>query len=366
MQGWRASGLFGAFALAALAPVSGLAADPASSCSVAWGVYVDSTLASLDPLTQLEGQLGQSAAIVHWHQGFQPDDNPTLDPQHLQAVRDHRAWPFISWQPEGVPLAEITGGQWDDYIDRWAITLADYGDPVFLAPMPGMDDARHSYAWNGAGNRAEDLVAAWRYLHERFTNAGANNVLWVFDVAGQPGAPLVRLYAGDPQVDWLAMEAYNGSSAMNRPWTPLADLVSPAYEQLLALSHDKPLMLSEFGSVEAGGDKPQWLREAGRDLPGKFPQIKAVVAFNSIDPGRPTADWRLETSPESLAAAHDAFGPGTAYCLTAGELTGDGLGGLSGPGGPLHRTLSLAIPLLALTLLFVLAVGASKLPRPHL
>jgi len=30
----------------------------------------------------------------------------------------------------------------------------------------------------------------------------------------------------------------------------------------------------------------------------------------------------------------------------------------------LHRTLSLAIPLL--TLLFVLAVGASKLPRPHL
>jgi len=32
----------------------------------------------------------------------------------------------------------------------------------------------------------------------------------------------------------------------------------------------------------------------------------------------------------------------------------------------LHRTLSLAIPLLALTLLFVLAVGASKLPRPHL
>ena len=126
------------------------------------------------------------------------------------------------------------------------------------------------------------------------------------------------------------------------------------------------MMLSEFGSVESGGDKAQWLREAGRALPGRFPKIKAIVVFNSVDPGRPTADWRLQTSPESLAAAHDAFGPGTAYCLSAGELTSDGLGGLSGPGSPLRRTLSLAIPLLALTLLFVLAMGGSKLPRPHL
>lgn len=365
MRGWRAPGLFGVFALAALAPVPGWAADAASSCSIAWGVYVDGAPASLGPLTQLEGQLGQPAAIVHWYAGFQPDANPTLDPQQLQAVRDHGAWPFISWQPEGVPLAEITGGQWDEYIDRWATTLADYGDPLFLAPMPGMDDARHSYAWNAAGNREADLVAAWRYLHERFTNAGANNVLWVFEVVGQPDVPLVRLYPGDSQVDWVALEAYNGGTATDRPWTPLRDLVSPVYEQLQGVSHAKPVMVSEFGSVEAGGDKAQWLREAGRDLPAKFPQIKAVVAFNSLDASRPAADWRLESSPESLAAAHDAFGPGTAYCLTAGELTSDGLGGLSGPGGPLRRTLSLAIPLLALTLLFVLGVGASKLPRPH-
>lgn len=364
MHGWPAASLLVLLGLASLVPIT-VAAQDARACTVAWGAQVDGVPASLDPMAQLEAQIGRQAAIIHWSQGWQPDANPTLDGQQLQAVRSHGAWPFISWQPEGVPLAEISGGQWDEYIDRWAITLADYGDPVFLAPMPGMDDARHSYAWNATGNRETDLVAAWRHLHDRFTTAGANNVLWVFDVAGLPDAPLVRLYPGDPQVDWLALEAYNGSSAMGQPWTPLADLVSPVYEQLQAISHDKPVMLSEFGSVEAGGDKAQWLREAGRDLPGRFPQIRAIVVFDSIDPGRPTADWRLQTSPESLAAAHDAFGPGTAYCLTAGELTGDGLGGLSGPGGPLRRTLSVAIPLLALTVLFVLGVGVSKLPRPH-
>jgi hypothetical protein len=362
MWGWRVSGLFGAFALAALAPATGWTADAGGSCSIAFGAYIDGVPASLDPLTQLEGRLGQPAAIVHWSQGWQPDANPTLDEQQLRAVRGHGAWPFISWLPEAVPLADILAGGWDEYIDRWATTLADYGDPVFLAPMPGLDDARHSYAWNATGNREADLVAVWRRLHDRFANAGANNVLWVFEVAGQPDAPLVRLYPGDPQVDWVALEAYNGGTAPDRPWTPLVDLVSPVYEQLQALSRDKPVMLSEFGSVEAGGDKAQWLRDAGRDLPARFPQIKAVVAFDSVDLARPAADWRLETSPESLAAAHDAFGPGTAYCLTAGELTGDSL---AGPGGPLRRTLSLAIPLLALTLLFGLGVAASKLPRPH-
>jgi hypothetical protein len=353
------------FGLASLAPV-GAAADPGAGCSVAWGAFVAGTPASLDPLTQLEGQVGQPAAIVHWSQGWQPDDNPTLDPQQMQTVRGHGSWPFISWRPQGVLLAEITGGQRDDLIDRWAAILADYEAPVLLAPLAQMDDPRHSYAI-GAGvapgtNTPEDLVAAWRHIHDRFANAGASNVLWVFEVAGMPEASLATFYPGSDQVDWLAMDVYNAGPAVNQPWTSLADLVDPVYKRLEALSGDKPVMLAEVGSVEDGGDKAQWLRDAGTDIPAKFPQVKAVVYFNAKDPARPELDWRLETSLASLSAAHAAFGPGTPYCLTAADLAGSSP---SGPGGPFRRTLSLAIPLLALTAVFIFAVGASKMPRPR-
>lgn len=365
MHRWRTALPLFLFGLAALGPAPAGAAvqDPSSTCSVAWGVSVDGVPASLDPLTQLEAQVGRQAAIVHWRQGWQPDDNPRLDRQQLQAVRTHGSWPFISWEPEGIPLAEITSGQWDDYLDRWATTLADYGDPVLLAPLAEMDDPQHSYGLDAAANTAQDVVGAWRHIHDRLLTAGANNVLWVFNVAGQAAMPFESLYPGDDQVDWLALDAHNWSLAMDRPWTPLADLTAPPYQRLEAISRDKPVMLAEFGSVEDGGDKAQWLRDAGRDIPARFPQIKAVVYFNNRDPSRPAADWRLETTPASLAAARDAFGPGSVYCVTSAALTGDGL---PLPSGPFRRTLSLAIPLLVLTLLFALVIGASKLPRPHL
>lgn len=345
-----------------LAPLAVSAAD-APTCSVAWGVYVDGTPASLDPLTGVEAGVARQAAIVHWYQGWQPDDNPTLEKKQLQAVRDHGAWPFISWEPRGVPLADITGGQRDDYIDRWAATLADYGDPVLLAPLAGVDDPTHSYAWSPDGNTADDVVAAWRHVHDRVVADGTTNVLWVFDVMGGAAAPLEQLYPGDPEVDWFGMHAYNGGGALGQPWASLADLVSPVYQRLQAISADKPMMLSEFGSVEEGGDKPHWLQDAGSDIATRFPQVKAAIYFDAVEPQRSSIDWRLDTTPASLAAARAAFKEGSAYCLTAAGLAGDSQA-TAGLPGPLRRTLSLAIPLLGLTVLFGLGIAFSKLPRP--
>ena len=363
MHRWRAIAGLACLCLWGLAPVSAGAADPAATCSVAWGVFVDGSPAALDPLTRVEAVVGRQAVIVHWYQGWQPGDNPILDSRQLQAVRSHGSWPFISWEPQGVPLADITSGQWDEYIDRWATALADYGDPVLLAPLAGLDDAAHSYAWNAGDNTPEAVVAAWRHIHDRFATDGTANVLWVFDAPRQATAPVEQLYPGDTEVDWLGIDAYNGGVPLGQPWTQLADLVNPVYQRLEAINTDKPVLLAEFGSVEEGGDKAAWLQDAGHQIPGMFPQVKAVAYFNAVDPKRADVDWRLETSPASLAAARAAFGPGTAYCVTAAGLTGDA--STTAEPGPFRHTLSLAIPLLAITLLFLLGISASKLRRPR-
>ena len=86
------------------------------------------------------------------------------------------------------------------------------------------------------------------------------------------------------------------------------------YHQLAALG-DKPIMIGEAGSAEAGGDKAAWITDALTvQLPENYPQIRAVAWFNKIatgletvDPGvvEPTAasvDWRADSSAKSLAA----------------------------------------------------------------
>jgi hypothetical protein len=67
-------------------------------------------------------------------------------------------------------------------------------------------------------------------------------------------------------------------------------------------------MLSEWGSVEQGGDKGAWIQDAGRTIPAMFPRTRAVVWFDR-------AEFALETSPGSLNAARSAFGAAP-YCLT--------------------------------------------------
>ncbi len=93
-------------------------------------------------------------------------------------------------------------------------------------------------------------------------------------------------------------------------------MVSPFYDWLdeggpNRPSTDKPVMLGEFGSEENLGSptsdqtKGEWLNEATRVLPSRFPRLKAAVYFDTE--GRDTngtpqfCDWALDSSPGSMA-----------------------------------------------------------------
>jgi hypothetical protein len=61
-------------------------------------------------------------------------------------------------------------------------------------------------------------------------------------------------------------------------------------------------MVGEYGAQERNpGDKAQWLAEARQALKTEFPGIKAVLYFDA----NKDYDWRVSTSPESLAAYRD-------------------------------------------------------------
>jgi hypothetical protein len=79
-----------------------------------------------------------------------------------------------------------------------------------------------------------------------------------------------------------------------------------------------PIMLAEIGCATRGGDKAAWMRDTLlHDIPDRHPEIRAVVWFDQHRPEH--ADWRIDSSPDTLAAWRDTAAD-PRYALRAAEL----------------------------------------------
>src|SRR5205823_9976098 len=113
------------------------------------------------------------------------------------------------------------------------------------------------------GNNSTDYIAAWRHMHEVFSQARARNVRWVWspyalDVPA--GNRFEAYYPGVPYVDILSLDAYNWgvSDDQQGQWQDVDDLLSSPYERITELG-PQPVWLTVLRSAEQGGDKARWL-----------------------------------------------------------------------------------------------------------
>ena len=258
------------------------------------------------------------------------------DEQRANLVRseDWNITPVIAWDPfdpDGPPinqpkfkLSNIIRGDFDDYIDSWANGLAAHGKPVFLNFAHEMNGDWYPWGIGVNGNQRGEFVTAWRHVYDRFTTAGAKNVVWVWTpnemYEGVP-ATVEEVYPGDEYVDWMGMNGFNWGANIHwescncqSAWRTFNEIFETTYPRLIALAN-KPIMIGEIGCSEVGGDKAAWISQAFLDdLPNKFPQVRAVSWFNKVATGldmvspgvvKPTAaavDWRVTSSPAALQA----------------------------------------------------------------
>jgi beta-mannanase len=170
-----------------------------------------------------------------------------------------------------------------------------------------MDGARNRHY---AGSPAS-FIAAWKRIHTIFDRAGVTNVSWVWcpNAWGFATGDAPKFYPGDAYVDWLGSDIYNvGTTQQYGTWQPMSARLQLSYNRLTALSPNKPIVLAEFGTVEQGGDKGAWVRQAAVDLPRLFPRVKAVVWFSE-------GIYSLTTSPAAIAGERAALGAAP-FCLT--------------------------------------------------
>ena len=120
--------------------------------------------------------------------------------------------------------------------------------------------------------------------------------MWSVNVSGEDTVRYEDLFPGYDQVDWLALDGDNGGSAL--PWggwrSPEA-LFGDDVQSLRELG-DHPVVLTEVGSAEAGGDKAAWVRALFAFARER--RVSGLVWFDD----RKEADWRVVSPPGTLAA----------------------------------------------------------------
>ena len=152
------------------------------------------------------------------------------------------------------------------------------------------------YPWSVGvnGNTAEDYIAGWRHVVDRFRLAGADNVSFVWSIntlaSFEQGEGVEALYPGDDYVDWVATSGFNWDDYDPEwsSWVTAEWVFGDTYDVLA--SFGKPVMFAEIGSGTNGGDEEAWVTDAVEWFAG-LPELGAIVWFDrSYDGG---IDFRL-------------------------------------------------------------------------
>ncbi|HEV8536035.1 MAG TPA: glycosyl hydrolase [Candidatus Limnocylindria bacterium] len=296
----------------------------AARSPIALGAYVSG--APWDParLDAFAALVGAAPRIVMWYQDWAHEGVREFDARKMDAVAARGAMPLLTWEPHnytsGVDqpryaLRTIVRGDHDPYLRAFAAAAAAWGRPFYLRFAHEMNGDWNSWSPGVNGNTSAEYRLAWQHVHRIFDEAGATNVRWVWspNVANPTTTPFRDVYPGDAFVDWIALDGYNGGTALPwGGWTSLVDVFAASYDALVALS-PRPMLVAETASAEAGGDKAAWIRTGlVETIPSRFPRVRGVVWFEE----RKETDWRVASSAASL----DAFRAAAASELYRGVL----------------------------------------------
>jgi beta-mannanase len=224
-----------------------------------------------------------------------------------RAINTRGAVPLISWEPwdwdggteqPAYALRRILAGDYDTLIDRWAVRVAAYHRPILLRFAPEMNGDWRPWSIGVNGNRADEYVATWRHVRERFARAGAANAIWVWNpiIAYDGSTPLRELFPGADEVDWLAVDGYNWGSTRDWGWQSYDDIFAPTLNALHKLAPRRPLMIAETGSAP-DSRKASWVTDTLTSA--RADGVNAVVWFEFAK----ETDWRLSASAAVAKAA---------------------------------------------------------------
>lgn len=291
------------------------------------GAYDNETSETYQSIVELEDSLHTKLPFIHLYTawGSKPEEQFPYD--RIMAIREIGSMPVITWEPwladfdaqafpaiNPIPakrdkncLKYISRGDYDAYIDAWAKEAKAVQFPIFVRLGHEMNDP-YRYPWGPQNNKAEDYIAAWRHVVKRFRDLGATNVLWVWSPHPAYGY-FDAYYPGSAYVDWVGVGTLNyGTVAPWSKWWTFDEIFGHYYADLS--KYQKPIMLTEFGSLSIGGDRAKWYSDALKAMPLKYKAVKSVIFFHSSNDNTTTykaLNWYVKDDSGAVKAIVEAL-----------------------------------------------------------
>jgi mannan endo-1,4-beta-mannosidase len=268
-----------------------------------YGLSVPGSPSSLGPVDRLAALVGKAPNLIMYYQDF----DQGLDSQAARNAHAAGMLPMVTWDPmtTGEQLsngydprftdARLLAGGYDAYYTSEARAIKALGFPVALRFAHEMNGDWYPWDVNtaGSGNTPALFVALWRHVHDIFTAAGADNVIWVWSpnvTSGASPTPLGELWPGSAYVDWVGLSGY-----LDITETSFGELYGQTIGELDQVAPRTPWIVTETGS--AGPDKVSELNSLF-DAVESNPHFIGLIWFDYND----QADWRLEETAAATAA----------------------------------------------------------------
>lgn len=304
-------GLAGAIGVATLVGMAPPLQATVRHTRLEWGLYqILWSRKYCDQITETLSRLASHPDYIMFYRDLQRP----YPRQPIQCILDRGATPIISlelyhWHHQQAELDHINTGQYDKDFRAWAQAAKKHGVRVLW--RFGFEFNGNWFPWSHA---PEAYVRAWRRIHGIFQEAGATNVEWVWapNLVSCPDTPENNMhlyYPGDEYVDWIGIDGYNFGDHHDQwhQWESFETLFGGVLNDLTKHYPKKPLMIAEFASASGKpAQRATWIREAYQYLQAR-PDVRAVVWFNLNKQREGEQNWRIDSSPESLAAFNDTF-----------------------------------------------------------
>ena len=272
----------------------------------------DSGFTNLKRANQFAANHEFHADIISVYLPWNKNIESTFPTTYLDSIFNNKSLPLITWEPwlnsfevyeqENKNVYQlINDGVFDTYLTQFAKKFKDLKKPIFLRFAHEFDNP--FYPWFVEGeDESLQFKKAWIKVHDIFKEEKAYNVIWVWNPWKSENVE--TFYPGNDFVDWVGLNILNyESNTGSEDWCSFDELYAFFRGNLDGVS-DKPVMITEFGSVgNDNGNQATWIENGISDIQNKYPEIQAVVFFNSsVDDNIPVGiqneelvyDWTLK------------------------------------------------------------------------
>lgn len=275
-----------------------------------WGIFHPPSPGDMDDLNALEERLNYEFDILVRYHTF---DSP-VPLEELQAAYDEGKYLELTLQTmyygrsdNDNMLYRILDGEFDWYLTKYAQDLKTFGHPVLFRLNNEMNGDWCVYSAYHHGKDTELYKEAWQYIHDLFQQQGTDNVLWVWNphdlsFPGFKWNHYLNYFPGEKYVDIVGLTGYNtGTYYKGEVWRSFDDIYPEIYKAYVQ-HFNYPLMITEFGSNNVGGDKVGWIQDMFTKM-ATYDRIKIAIWFNGTDldsHGNPARVYRLDNSEEVM------------------------------------------------------------------